>query len=138
MDVLLKKLDHIAIICSDYATSKHFYTEVLGFKVIREEFRAERRSYKLDLALEGQYLIELFSFPKPPQRPTNPEACGLRHLAFEVDDLDETIDFLKQHGVPTEPLRFNSSLGQRSTFVKDPDGLPIELVEFVVNIDLLR
>jgi glyoxylase I family protein len=101
----LNKIHHIAIICSNYEQSKRFYVEILGFNVIREIFREERNSYKLDLEVGGQYQIELFSFPNPTPRPSRPEAAGLRHLAFEVDDIDEAIFHLNELAVVTEPIR---------------------------------
>jgi len=126
---LFKHLHHIAIICSDYERSKQFYTEVLGFTVVREVYRAERQSYKLDLNLNGHYLIELFSFPEPPARVSRPEAAGLRHLAFEVNDIEQAIAHLQQHRVSCEPIRTDEYTGKRFTFFSDPDELPIELYE---------
>lgn len=120
---------HVAIICSDYARSKHFYTEVLGLRVIAETWRAERRSYKLDLELPDGGRIELFSFPNPPARPSRPEACGLRHLAFSVTALDACVHGLERHGVAVEPIRLDELTGRRFTFFADPDGLPLELYE---------
>lgn len=125
----IKAVHHIAIICSDYGRSKDFYTRILGFSIVREVFREERRSYKLDLALDGHYVIELFSFPDPPARPSRPEACGLRHLAFAVDDLERGVEELKMQGVITEPIRIDEFTGKRFTFFADPDGLPLELYE---------
>lgn len=125
----IKAVHHIAIICSDYGRSKDFYTRILGFTIVREVFREERRSYKLDLALDGHYVIELFSFPDPPARPSRPEACGLRHLAFAVDDLERGVEELKMQGVITEPIRIDEFTGKRFTFFADPDGLPLELYE---------
>lgn len=125
----LQKVHHIAIICSDYRVSKHFYTNILGFTVVAETHREERQSYKLDLALHGQYLVELFSFPSPPRRTSNPEACGLRHLAFEVPDIEEAIAELKTKGIETEKIRHDSKTGKRMVFFRDPDELPIELCE---------
>ena len=125
----LNKIHHIAIICSDYELSKRFYVEILGFKVIREIFRNERNSYKLDLEVGGQYQIELFSFPDPAPRPSRPEAAGLRHLAFEVDNIDEAIFHLNELDVATEPIRIDETTGRRFTFFTDPDGLPLELYE---------
>jgi len=127
--MLLNKIHHIAIICSDYNRSKAFYTEILGLKAIREVYRRERQSYKLDLALNDQYVIELFSFPSPPPRPSRPEAVGLRHLAFEVDDLDAVVAHLQQHGLEVEPIRTDEFTEKRFTFTADPDGLPIEFYE---------
>ncbi len=120
---------HIAIICTEYARSKTFYTEVLGLEIIREVYRAERASHKLDLALGGQYVIELFSFPEPPPRPSRPEAAGLRHLAFAVADVENAIQHLATHGVVCEPVRVDELTGRQFTFFSDPDGLPLELYE---------
>jgi glyoxylase I family protein len=126
---MMNKVHHIAIICSDYAVSKAFYTEVLGFTVIREVYRSERQSYKLDLAVNGVYAIELFSFPGPVKRPSRPEAAGLRHLAFEVDNLEVVISMLENKGVEAEPIRIDEFTGKRFTFIADPDQLPIEFYE---------
>ncbi|MRG47545.1 VOC family protein [Chitinophaga sp. SYP-B3965] len=125
----LNKIHHIAIICSDYERSKLFYTEVLGFEIVQETFRSARQSWKLDLALGGSYIIELFSFPDPPARPSRPEAQGLRHLAFEVDDVDVAVRALLEKQVKTEPIRVDELTGKRFTFFADPDGLPLELYE---------
>lgn len=125
----LYKIHHIAIICSGYEISKKFYTDILGLTIIRETYRKERKSYKLDLALNGVYTIELFSFPDPPKRPSGPEALGLRHLAFEVDSMDETIKFLDEKNITAEPVRIDEVTGKRFTFIADPDGLPIEFYE---------
>ncbi len=126
---MLHKIHHIAIICSNYDISKKFYTQILGLKIIKETFRAERQSYKLDLSLNGNFVIELFSFPKSPQRVSNPEALGLRHLAFEVDDLDFVINNMTQQSVDSEPIRIDTITNKRFTFIADPDGLPIEFYE---------
>ncbi|HEY1115299.1 MAG TPA: VOC family protein [Chitinophagaceae bacterium] len=126
---LLSGLHHIAIICSDYERSKRFYTEVLGFGVQQEVYRQERDSWKLDLSLDGTYLIELFSFPHPPPRPSHPEAVGLRHIAFRVENIEEAIRALQQKRITTEPIRVDEYTGRRFTFFPDPDGLPIELYE---------
>ena len=120
---------HIAIICSDYNKSKSFYTDVLGFTIIREVYRKERDSYKLDLALNNHYTIELFSFPTPPVRVSRPEACGLRHIAFAVNDLDTTVLALQSKDVSVEPIRVDEYTGKRFTFIADPDDLPIEFYE---------
>lgn len=120
---------HIAIICSDYDRSKHFYVNVLGFRVIREVYREARQSYKLDLQVNDQTQIELFSFPNPPQRPQYPEACGLRHLAFVVPDLEVAIADLTAKGIEVEPIRVDEFTDKRFTFFKDPDNLPLELYE---------
>ena len=125
----IKKIHHIAIICSDYQVSKTFYTDVLGLQVIREVFREQRYSYKLDLALNGEYIVELFSFPSPPPRPSRPEAAGLRHLAFEVDDVAATAEALREKGVEAEPVRIDEFTGKQFTFIADPDGLPIEFYQ---------
>ena len=127
--MLLQAVHHIAVICSDYSRSKTFYTDVLGLQVIREVYREERHSWKLDLALGNQYIIELFSFPDPPSRVSGPEACGLRHLAFTVADIDEAVQQLLQKGVTTEPVRIDPHTKKRFTFFADPDDLPIELYE---------
>jgi len=120
---------HVAIICSDYQRSKHFYVDLLGFAIIEETFRAARNSYKLDLQVGDNAQIELFSFPNPPQRVNNPEACGLRHLAFQVENLEEIVSDLNTKGISTEPIRLDDLTGKRFTFFKDPDGLPLELYE---------
>lgn len=122
-------IHHVAIICSNYAISKQFYTETLGFDIIREVYRQERDSYKLDLSFRGVYYIELFSFPETPARVSRPEACGLRHLAFEVSNLDETITILQQKGLTCEAIRTDEFTEKRFTFTSDPDHLPIEFYE---------
>lgn len=127
--ISINKVHHIALICSDYQKSKTFYTEVLGLQIIREIYRKERESFKLDLALNGIYTIELFSFPNPPQRPSRPESTGLRHLAFEVDNLDETILFLNTKNIKSEAIRIDETTQKRFTFTADPDELPIEFYE---------
>jgi glyoxylase I family protein len=129
MKTPLRAIHHIAIICSDYQTSKRFYTEVLGLYIIREVYRENRQSYKLDLAIDDHYIIELFSFPQPPPRLSAPEACGLRHLAFSVEDLNIAIQHLNNNGIATEPVRTDEYTGKRFTFFKDPDNLPLELYE---------
>jgi len=125
----LKAIHHVAIICSDYGASKRFYTEVLGFSITAEHYRAERLSYKLDLSLGDRYTIELFSFPSPPPRVSRPEACGLRHLAFAVTNITEAVADLSSKGIIPEPIRTDEYTGKRFTFFQDPDGLPIELYE---------
>lgn len=125
------RFHHVAIICADYAASRRFYTEVLGLRVVAEHYRAERASWKLDLALPGGGQIELFSFPNPPPRPTHPEAAGLRHLAFAVASVDEWKTRLEAHGIAVEPVRVDEYTGRRFTFFPDPDGLPLELYEVV-------
>ncbi len=126
---MLQSLHHVAVIASDYERSKRFYTEILGLEIVREVYRAGRDSWKLDLAVNGTYQIELFSFPNPPPRPSRPEACGLRHLAFSVKNLEEEIAALRAKGVETEPVRVDEWTGRRFTFLADPDGLPVELYE---------
>ncbi len=126
---LLQSIHHIAIICSDYERSKRFYTKVLGLKVIREVYREARNSYKLDLELNGTYVIELFSFPDPPARPSFPEARGLRHLAFSVANVDEAVKHLQENHIACEPVRVDEYTGKRFTFFSDPDGLPLEFYE---------
>jgi len=125
---MLRGIHHVAIIASDYAASKRFYTEVLGLPVVAETFRAARDSWKLDLRL-GDAQIELFTFPGAPPRATRPEAQGLRHLAFAVDDLDAAVARLTGDGVACEPVRTDELTGRRFTFFQDPDGLPLELYE---------
>jgi glyoxylase I family protein len=124
----LAGVHHVALIGSDYARSRRFYTEVLGLAVVNETYRAERQSHKLDLALPDGTHIELFSFPEAPPRPSYPEACGLRHLALRVDDLEASLQALAAHGVAAEPVRMDPFTGCPFTFIADPDGLPIELV----------
>ncbi|MET3650361.1 SMU1112c/YaeR family gloxylase I-like metalloprotein [Dyella japonica] len=126
---LLPAIHHVALICSDYARSKAFYTQTLGFRVIREVYRTERDSWKLDLEVSPGVSLELFSFPSPPPRPSRPEAQGLRHLAFAVPDVDAVIATLREHGVACEPVRVDEFTDRRFTFFADPDGLPIELYE---------
>jgi glyoxylase I family protein len=125
----INRVHHIAIICSDYQRSKHFYTVVLGFNAVREVYRDARQSYKLDLEVGNQYQIELFSFPGPPARPSRPEAVGLRHLAFEVDDVEVAKQQIENHEIVVEDIRVDEFTGKRFTFFADPDGLPIELYE---------
>lgn len=127
--IQIKSIHHIAIICTNYEASKNFYTKVLGFNIFAENFREQRQSYKLDLKLGDQYVIELFSFPDPPTRPSRPEAAGLRHLAFAVEKIEDGIQWLNQNGVATEPVRIDEYTGKRFTFFADPDGLPLELYE---------
>ena len=127
--MILNKIHHIAIICSDYKKSKKFYVEDLGLEPLQEIYREERDSYKLDLALNGNYIIELFSFPKPPPRNTRPEATGLRHLAFEVDHLTSSLTELSKKGIVAEPVRIDEHTQKKFTFIFDPDNLPIELYQ---------
>ena len=126
---LLGGMHHVAIIASDYDRSRRFYHELLGLPILAETLRAERHSWKLDLALPDGSQLELFSFPAPPPRPSRPEACGLRHLAFLVQALDPVIAHLERHGVAVEPVRVDELTGSRFTFFADPDGLPLELYE---------
>ena len=124
----LKKIHHVAIICSDYERSKHFYVNLLGFKILHEAYRSERKSYKLDLAV-GNEQLELFSFPDPPPRPSSPEANGLRHLAFQVDNIQLAVTELTAMGILVESVRIDKFTGKQFTFFADPDGLPLELYE---------
>lgn len=126
---LFQHVHHIAIICSNYEVSKHFYTKILGFEVLQEVYRAERQSYKLDLALNGNYLIELFSFPNVPKRLSRPEATGLRHIAFQVENIQKSIAHLASFGIQCEPIRIDEFTQKKFTFFADPDDLPIELYE---------
>ena len=125
----LLAIHHAAIICSDYPLSKQFYTQTLKLRVVAENYRAERDSYKLDLALPDGSQIELFSFPNPPARPSRPEAQGLRHLAFTVESVQEYAEYLREAGVEVEPIRIDEFTGKPFTFFKDPDGLPLELYQ---------
>lgn len=122
-------IHHIAIIAGDYERSKFFYTQVLGFEILQEVYREQRNSYKLDLKVNGLYQIEIFSFPGSPDRPSFPEAKGLRHLAFAVNDIDEAVKELNEKNVVTEPIRVDEYTQKRFTFFSDPDGLPLELYE---------
>jgi len=126
---VLLKIHHIAIICSDYAVSKKFYTEILELNIIREVYREERQSYKLDLAIGDQYVIELFSFPNPPERPSRPESCGLRHLAFSVENISNTRVELMEKGIDCEDIRTDEFTGKAFFFIQDPDQLPLEFYE---------
>ena len=126
---MFNRVHHVAIICSDYAKSKHFYVDTLELKVVREVYREERQSFKLDLQVGNQYQIELFSFSKPPARLSVPEACGLRHIAFEVDDVRDVARRLTERGVEVEPIRVDEFTNKSFTFFPDPDGLPIEIYE---------
>ncbi|MBU3750535.1 MAG: VOC family protein [Mycobacterium sp.] len=125
----LQRIHHVAVICSDYRRSKAFYTQVLGLGVLAENYREPRRSWKLDLALPDGGQIELFSFPDPPPRPSRPEAQGLRHLAFAVEDVQVWTEHLRSCGVAVEEIRIDEFTGRRFTFFADPDGLPLELYE---------
>ena len=126
---MFNKIHHVAIICSDYDRSKSFYVNVLGFKIVQEVYRAARKSYKLDLAINDHYQIELFSFEDVPARPSRPEAAGLRHLAFEVTDVDAVVRQLQDKGVVTESIRVDEYTGKKFTFFADPDGLPLEIYQ---------
>lgn len=128
----LKKIHHVAIIASDYKKSKDFYVNLLGLKIIREVYREERDSYKLDLEI-GDSQIELFSFKNSPKRLSYPEACGLRHLAFEVENIEQEIKKLKEKGIEVEDIRIDEFTGGKFTFFSDPDDLPIELYEITCN-----
>ncbi|MES2485276.1 MAG: VOC family protein [Bacteroidota bacterium] len=125
----LNKVHHVAIICTDYDVSKHFYTQILGLIALSEVYREERDSYKLDLGLDNHYIIELFSFPNPPARVSRPEAAGLRHMAFEVPDIETAIAWMEKNNVSCEPVRIDPLTGKRFTFFADPDGLPLEFYE---------
>lgn len=126
---MFKRIHHVAIICSDYALSKRFYSEILKLEIIAENYRESRQSYKLDLGLPDGGQIELFSFPNPPKRPSTPEAQGLRHLAFVVESVAETKQYLEDQGVAVEEIRVDEFTGKRFTFFQDPDRLPLELYE---------
>ncbi|MDO4925674.1 MAG: VOC family protein [Turicibacter sp.] len=125
---MFKMIHHVAIIASNYEQSKHFYVDLLGFEVIRESYRKERDSYKLDLKI-GESEIELFSFPNSPKRPSYPEACGLRHLCFKVEDIELAVKELNEKGIQTEPIRIDEYTNKKYVFFSDPDGLPLELYE---------
>ncbi|WP_071393368.1 SMU1112c/YaeR family gloxylase I-like metalloprotein [Bacillus tuaregi] len=125
----LHNLHHIAMICSNYEKSKDFYVRILGLTPIREVYREDRDSYKLDLEVNGLYQIELFSFPNPPVRPSYPEAAGLRHLAFAVENIEEAVSYLTEHKIEVEKVRIDPYTEKKFTFFSDPDGLPIEIYE---------
>lgn len=127
--LIFRNIHHIAIICSDYQKSKEFYVGVLGFKPIREVYREDRDSFKLDLEVNGTYQIELFSFPNSPERPSYPEAVGLRHLAFAVENVEDAVRYLHQHHIQAEDIRVDPFTNKKFTFFADPDGLPIEIYE---------
>ena len=128
---MLAGIHHVALICSDYQRSKHFYTEILGLKVLAEHYRAERLSYKLDLQLPDGSQLELFSFPNPPPRPSTPEAQGLRHLAFQVLDVAQVVAHLEANSIAVEPVRIDPYTERAYTFFKDPDDLPLELYQIL-------
>lgn len=125
---MFKMIHHVAIIASNYEQSRHFYVDLLGFEVIRENYRKERDSYKLDLKI-GESEIELFSFPNSPKRPSYPEACGLRHLCFKVEDIEAAVKALNEKNIQTEPIRIDEYTNKKYVFFSDPDGLPLELYE---------
>ena len=127
--IQLNKIHHIALICRDYTKSKHFYIDILGLTIIQEIYREERDSHKLDLALNGNYILELFSFPNPPRRVSEPEAAGLRHLAFEVNDILETRKHILEQGCIAEDIRIDEYTQKKFFFTADPDDLPIEFYE---------
>ncbi|EDP60379.1 VOC family protein [Vibrio sp. AND4] len=126
---MFNAIHHVAIICSDYPTSKHFYTQILGLKVIAENYREARDSFKLDLALPDGSQIELFSFPDAPERASFPEAQGLRHMAFSVDDIIQVKAFLESNDIEVEPIRIDEFTGKAFTFFQDPDRLPLEIYQ---------
>lgn len=126
--MMFDKIHHVAIIASDYEKSKYFYVDLLGFEIIRENFREERDDYKLDLAL-GDCELEIFGIKNSPPRPSYPEACGLRHLAFKIENIEEAVRELNKKGIETEPVRLDAFTGKKMTFFQDPDGLPLELHE---------
>lgn len=127
--ITLNKVHHIAIIAGDYSKSKHFYIDILGLTIIQEIYRENRDSYKLDLALNGNFIIELFSFPNPPKRASGPEAAGLRHLAFEVNDIQETRKHILEQGCDAEEIRIDEFTNKKFFFTEDPDKTPIEFYE---------
>ena len=126
---MLRGIHHVAVTCSDHQKSKRFYVAALGLEVVREIYREEQRFFKLDLKLGQRYQLELFSFPNPPERVSLPEACGLRHIAFEVESVEEVARILAAKGVPIEPVRLDEHTNKRFTFFRDPDNLPIEIYE---------
>ncbi|ABI70470.1 SMU1112c/YaeR family gloxylase I-like metalloprotein [Shewanella frigidimarina] len=126
---MLNGIHHVAIICADYPRSKAFYTQILGLKIVAEHYRQARDSYKLDLALPDGSQIELFSFNDAPPRPSYPEAQGLRHLAFKVDDIEVVVAHLQLSNISVEPVRIDEYTGKQYTFFSDPDGLPLELYQ---------
>jgi len=128
-ELKLQRIHHISIICSDFTRSRKFYTEVLGLKIIQEIYRSDRDSYKLDLALNGVFVIELFNFPETPERLSYPEACGLRHLAFEVNNIEDSYKYFVSKNIDIEKIRTDEHTLKKYTFLRDPDNLPIELYE---------
>lgn len=130
---MLKSIHHVAIICSNYERSKHFYAVILGLEIVAENYREKRDSYKLDLKLPDGGQIELFSFVSSPQRPSYPEALGLRHVAFAVESVESMSDYLSSKNVEVEPIRIDEYTHKRFTFFNDPDGLPLEIYEQVTT-----
>ena len=122
-------IHHIAIIVSDYQAAKRFSVQKLGFEVIRENYRPERRDWKLDLRVNAGTELEIFAEENPPQRVSRPEACGLRHLAFHVENIEAEVKALAEQGIECEPIRMDEYTGKKMTFFFDPDGLPLELHE---------
>ena len=125
----LSKIRHIAIIVSNYETAKDFYVNKLNFPIIRENYRPERNDWKLDLRVNEYTESEIFAEPDPPKRVNRPEACGLRHLAFCVESVEQTVKELAEVGIDCEPIRVDAYTGKKMTFFQDPDGLPLELHE---------
>ncbi len=131
---MLKGIHHVAIICSDYERSKHFYVSVLGLEIIAENYREARKSYKLDLRLPDGAQLELFSFPAPAERPSRPEACGLRHLAFAVSSVEEFSDYLQSCEIEVESIQVDEYTGKKYTFFRDPDELPLEIYQVETEV----
>jgi len=125
----LSAIHHIAIIVSDYAVSKEFYVNKLGFPIIRENYRQDKKDWKLDLRVNSDTELEIFAPENPPKRPSYPEACGLRHLAFHTENIELAVKELAEKGITCEPIRTDTFTGKRMTFFSDPDGLPLELHE---------
>ncbi len=125
----LSRIHHVAVIVSDYAVSRDFYVNKLGFPIVRENYRPERDDWKLDLRVNESTELEIFGVKNPPKRVNRPEACGLRHLAFHVDSVEEAVAELEEKGIPCEPIRTDAFTGKKMTFFADPDGLPLELHE---------
>ena len=125
----LSAIHHIAIIVSDYEVSRDFYVNKLGFQVIRENWRPEKQDWKLDLRINESTELEVFAPQNTPKRPSYPEACGLRHLAFHTADIEQTVSELQELGIDCEPIRTDTFTGRKMTFFFDPDGLPLELHE---------
>lgn len=125
----LSSVHHIAIIVSDIGKARKFYVDKLGFEVIRENYRKERNDWKLDLRVDEHTELEIFAEKNPPKRVNRPEACGLRHLAFRVESVEEAVKELAEMGIECEPIRTDSFTGEKMTFFFDPDGLPLEIHE---------